>query len=466
MPRQVKSQWDFGELFPPEATRRVFTVGELTATVRRLLEKEVGQVWVTGEVTNLRAQSSGHVYFTLKDRDAQLQCALFRGQALPNRQALQDGQHVLLQGDITVYEPRGQYQLIVRAIELRGVGALQAAFERLKQKLQAEGLFAPERKRPLPRYPQRLGLVTSPTGAALRDVLHVVGRRQPGLELVLAPCRVQGEGAAAEIAAAIQRLNQWSAAAPVERKLDLILVTRGGGSLEDLWAFNEEAVARAIFESALPVVSAVGHEIDFTISDFVADVRAATPSAAAELITEGAFASRRFVAETARSLGQILHGWMEQAREEVEDFRRRLVRQHPRRVVEECAQRLDDWQDALRRCVRQGWRERHIAWQNLQRPLVQARPSALLAQQQQTLREVERRLRERVRLNLKGAQAAVLTVEARLRLLAPENVLARGYSITCEASTGRVLRDATEARPGQRLRTRLARGEVQSVVAD
>src|SRR5579862_8973844 len=326
MSKPVKSQWDFGELFPSSsgssgatnptesrsAGRTVLSVSELTTQVKRLLEKSVGSVWVTGEVTNLRAQSSGHMYFTLKDAGAQLSCVLFRGEAVRNRSVLQDGQKLLLQGDVTVYEARGQYQLIVRAVELQGVGALQIAFEKLKQQLAAEGLFAPERKRPLPKYPQRIGLVTSPTGAAIRDVLHVVQRRNPALEIILAPCRVQGDGAAEEIAAAIWLLNKFSVAAVCDHrstseeetrrsqtaatnKLDLILVTRGGGSLEDLWAFNEEVVARAIFESAIPVVSAVGHEIDFTIADFVADVRAATPSAAAEIITEGVFASRQLV---------------------------------------------------------------------------------------------------------------------------------------------------------------------------
>ena len=210
MSKPAKSQWDFGELFPAEQTRKVLSVSELTAQVKRLLEKQVGLVWVTGEVTNLRAQSSGHMYFTLKDAAAQLSCVLFRGEAVARRELLQNGQKVLLQGDVTVYEARGQYQLIVRAVELQGVGALQIAFEKLKQKLAAEGLFAPERKRPLPKYPQRIGLVTSSTGAAIRDVLHVVQRRNPGLEIILAPCRVQGEGAAEEIAAAIKLLNEFS----------------------------------------------------------------------------------------------------------------------------------------------------------------------------------------------------------------------------------------------------------------
>ena len=209
MSKPSKSQWDFGELFPTEQTRRVLSVSELTTQVKRLLEKQVGQVWVTGEITNLRAQSSGHIYFTLKDVAAQLSCVLFRGGAAAPREFLKDGQKVLLQGDVTVYEARGQYQLIVRTVELQGVGALQIAFEKLKQKLAAEGLFDQERKRPLPKFPQRIGLVTSPTGAAIRDVLHVVQRRNPGMEIILAPCRVQGDGAAAEVAAAIRLLNEF-----------------------------------------------------------------------------------------------------------------------------------------------------------------------------------------------------------------------------------------------------------------
>ena len=199
----MKSQWEFGELFGPEATRQVLTVSELTARLRRLMEQNIGEVWVTGEVSNLRAQSSGHIYFTLKDNDAQLSCVLFRGEVVPHREYIKDGQKLNIQGLLTVYEVRGQYQLLVRAVELQGIGALQVAFERLKRKLQAEGLFARERKRPLPKYPQRIGLVTSSTGAAIRDVLHVIERRQPGLEIVLLPCRVQGEGAAHEIAWAL-----------------------------------------------------------------------------------------------------------------------------------------------------------------------------------------------------------------------------------------------------------------------
>jgi exodeoxyribonuclease VII large subunit len=450
-----KSQWDFGELFPAEQTRKVLSVSELTAQVRSLLEKEIGSIWVTGEVTNFRAQSSGHIYFTLKDAASQLICVLFSREKVPHRGLLADGQKVLLQGDVTVYEARGQYQLIVRAVELQGVGALQIAFEKLKQQLATEGLFAPERKRPLPKYPQRIGLVTSPTGAAIRDVLHVVRRRNPGLEIIFAPCRVQGDGAAAEIAAAIRLLNEWNIypvgssrcddrtaqrAVPTENGLDLILVTRGGGSLEDLWAFNEEVVARAIFESAIPVVSAVGHEIDFTISDFVADLRAATPSAAAEIITEGVFASRQFVASLVR----------------------RMMQAHPRKLLDESLQRLDDLQTSLLRCGKQGVRERQVACQNLAARLRQVRPKQLLKQRRELLQVSRHRLRELAHVRFKDLKNGLAAVESRLRLLGPEQVLSRGYSITMDAATGKVLRDAAKVKTGQKLKTRLSGGEILS----
>jgi exodeoxyribonuclease VII large subunit len=434
-----KSQWDFGELFPTETARKVFSVGELNEQIRRLLEKQIGQIWVSGEVTNFRAQSSGHIYFTLKDADAQISCVLFRNEIVPHREFIADGQKILLQGDVTVYEARGQYQIVVRAVELRGVGALQIAFEKLKLKLAAEGLFAPERKRPLPKYPQRIGLVTSPTGAAIRDVLHVVQRRNPGLEIILAPCRVQGQGAAEEIAEAIRTLNEF-AIRNSQFAIDLILVTRGGGSLEDLWAFNEEIVARAIFESVIPIVSAVGHEIDFTISDFVADVRAATPSAAAEIITEGVFASRQLV----------------------ESLTQRMARMHPRRQLNEHLQRLDDLQTGLQRQAKQGVREWQSVCQNLVMRLRQVRPKQFVKQRRELLQATQKRFRELARVQFKNCKNSLAATESRLRLLGPEQVLARGYSITMDAATGKVLRDAAQVKAGQRLKTRLKKGEVSS----
>jgi exodeoxyribonuclease VII large subunit len=480
MSKPAKSQWDFGELFPTEQTRRVLSVSELTTQIRRLLEKQVGPVWVSGEITNLRSQSSGHLYFTLKDASSQLGCVLFRNESIPHRELLQDGREVLVQGDVTVYEARGQYQLLVRAVEMRGVGALQLKFEQLKQRLAAEGLFAAGRKRPLPRYPRRIGLVTSPTGAAIRDVLHVIQRRHPGLEIILAPCRVQGEGAAVEIAGAIRNLNDLSATAvgsgpaagppmaapPVlpasDLPLDLILLTRGGGSLEDLWAFNEETVARAIHDSALPVVSAVGHEIDFTIADFVADMRAATPSAAAEIITGGFVASREFVAGARGAMSFRARQWLERARGEFEGAAQRLARAHPRRRMEEQAQRLDDLRSGLARCARRGAREGRVAADTLVARVLRARPALLAKQRRDELRQVLRQLRERGQRQLADARNRFETRATRLRLLGPEQVLARGYSITQDAATGEILRDAGRVKAGQRLRTRLMRGEVVS----
>jgi exonuclease VII large subunit len=539
MTKQLQSQWDFGELFPPEAVRRVLTVSELTAAVRRLLEREIGQVWVTGEITNFRLQGSGHAYFSLKDSGAQLNCVLFRGEATSfNRNLLTDGQKVVLFGDLTVYEARGQYQLRVTQVDLQGVGALQIAFEKLKQKLNAEGLFAVERKRPLPRFPRRIGIVTSPTGAALRDVIHVIERRNPALEIVLAPCRVQGRGAAEEIAAAIRLLNEWTyrnpiaaqfgtsssspreervgrgsrrgealddgpplseppphpssghplprgggegtsegevqganarslasenSKAPKSRFLDLILLTRGGGSLEDLWAFNEEIVARAIFESALPVVSAVGHEIDFTISDFVADVRAATPSVAAELITEGVFASRDFVARAPTQLQSLVRERIEAETEGLAGLLARLGRAHPRRRVQEQAQRLDDLQSALLRCAHFGFREQFARWRAVSQRFLRVRPALLVQRRRELLIHAQTQLLDRTRNKLRSFQSRLQTTEARLRLLSPQSVLERGYSITQDAGSGKVIRSAQEVRAGQRLRTRLKVGEIGSV---
>jgi exodeoxyribonuclease VII large subunit len=487
MAKPVKTQWDFGELFPPEsmaAPRKVLSVSELTSQVRRLLEKEAGQIWVTGEITNLRLQGSGHIYFTLKDSAAQLSCVLFRGETQVDRAILQDGRKVTVSGGLTVYEARGQYQLRVMGIELQGVGALQIAFEKLKQKLKNEGLFAQERKRPLPRYPQRIGLVTSPTGAAIRDVLHVIGRRNPGLEIILTPCRVQGDGASLEIAAAIKLLNEFnvresqrraSTARPAaaqaqqssslaESYLSLILVTRGGGSLEDLWAFNEEVVARAIFHSILPVVSAVGHEIDFTISDFVADVRAATPSAAAEIITEGVFASCQFVSESRARLRQLARRQLNNKIAVLTQVGQRLSRMHPRRRFEDWLQRLDDLQTSLVRCAKQGARQHRAACRNLVERLSRVRPALLMKQRREVFQQAELRFREQTQHRLRELKNKLSALEGRLRLLGPEQVLARGYSITMNAETGEVLRNAESVSQGQRLKTRLKSGELRSKV--
>jgi exodeoxyribonuclease VII large subunit len=450
------------DLTPPAGQPTVLSVSELTQGIKRHLESRFGSIRVSGEISNHRLQASGHAYFVLKDATAQLGCVLFRSQSAASRVSLRDGLKVILGGELSVYEPQGKYQLRVTSVELEGIGALQAAFERLKARLQAEGLFDAARKRPIPAFPRRVGLVTSPTGAAIRDVLHVVGRRFAGLEFVLVPVRVQGEGAAPQIAEAIGSLNEWERAHP--GSLDVILVTRGGGSLEDLWAFNEEVVARAIAASAVPVISAVGHEIDFTIADLVADLRAATPSAAGELLTAGyveavgrlSVAARRLRVLTARTIltwGQRAESWV-----------LRLERRHPRRQLETRIQQLDDTMAALMRGAGRGVRDAGSQVSSVVSRLLARRPQVVLERDRRRLLEVRRRLaaavsRHRDRLRSRSDRAA-----QSLRLLSPLQVLERGYSLTFEPSTGQLVRRVEGLRPGQRLQTRLADGVVDSVV--
>src|ERR1043166_4505188 len=319
-----------------QQTSKVFTVSELTRGIRGTLETKFGAVWVQGEISNYKLHPSGHQYFTLKDQRAQISCVIWRDTIAPPRQALVDGAQVQVYGTVTVFEARGQYQLNVQILQPRGLGLLQAKFEALKRKLEAEGLFAPERKRPLPKFPGRVGIVTSPSGAAIRDMLNVLRRRAPWLQILINPVRVQGTGAAQEIAVAIR---EFALPNEVYPPLDLIVVTRGGGSIEDLWEFNEEIVARAIFHSAVPIVSAVGHEIDFTICDFGADLRAPTPSAAAELIIPDVRDLQRQIDRYSRTLGR-------QLLDRVRDAQQRL--DHARETLQRClAHKIEGYKRGL-----------------------------------------------------------------------------------------------------------------------
>lgn len=463
MAKTAKSQWEFGELFPAEAVRKVLTVSELTGSIRRTLEKEFGTVSVMGEITNLRIQPSGHVYFTIKDTNAQISCVLFRNEARAvNRDYLEDGQKIVVDGEITVYEARGQYQLRVLAIQLQGLGALQAVFEKLKQKLQAEGLFDAAHKRPLPRYPKRIGIVTSPAGAALQDVMHAIERRDPALEVVLAPCRVQGAGAGQEIAAAVHALNEW-AFAEGEARLDLILLTRGGGSLEDLWAFNEEIVARAIYGSRVPVLSGVGHEIDFTICDFVADFRAATPTAAAEIVTEGVFAARPYLREIHDRVLELVLYAVGTKQDELNIRLQRLNRLHPKRRLREQAQRVDELQASLIRCTKVHLRQKQAAFKAIENRLQRLHPETGLGRWREALAGLKARFQSQAISRLVEKRHRIASAAAKLALLSPDQTLRRGYSITMDLS-GRVMREAEQLKTGDQLRTRFAKGEVKSRV--
>jgi exodeoxyribonuclease VII large subunit len=449
-----------GSQLPTSKDPEVFSVSRLTRHIADLLEEGIGSVWVEGEISNLRVQSSGHSYFTLKDASSQLSCVLFARTASGIGIRLRDGQQVQLQGKIGVYEPRGQYQLIVRLVQEKGVGLLQARFEELKRRLDAEGLFAAERKRSLPRFPGRIGVVTSPTGAAIRDFLNVLHRRHPGLRVVIHPVRVQGKGAAAEIAAAI---SEFSEGADGIGAVDVVVVTRGGGSIEDLWEFNEEVVARAIASCSVPVVSAVGHEIDFTIADFAADFRAPTPSAAAEILAadggellERCRALAIRIGREAVSLRERLVSRAELA------FSSALFREPARRIAE-IGQSLDrveeDLQGALGNRL-EGVRNK-LSTSEIQ--LSSSRPDHRIAAMRQQATALTDRLENHLHRLREREAGRLARVESALSALSPEATLRRGFSITRSAD-GRVLTSASQVTQGDRILTQLAEGEIESEV--
>lgn len=453
----------------PLDTRRIYSVAELTRLVKQTLEDEVGRVWVEGEITNFRRQSSGHCYFTLKDETAQLGAVLFAGAARGVALPLADGLLVRAFGEITVYEPRGQYQLIVRRVEAAGEGALLARFEALKRRLEAEGLFDPARKRPLPLLPRHVGVVTSPTGAAIRDILHVVTRRFPNLHVVIAPVRVQGEGAAAEIAAAVAHLNALSeraaagdATGPLPAPLDALIVGRGGGSLEDLWPFNEEAVARAIAASEIPVISAVGHETDFTISDFVADVRAPTPSAAAEMLVGRKEDFEETLRVHGRTLRQIVRQRLTEVRGRLETAAASHVFRAPRHAVQIAAQRLDGLDLRLKRALAglAGRKRRRCEAAAGRLAVLRGRGLQAVAGR---LDGLSRRLARAAPAGLDRRRRQVDALQKQLRALSPAAVLDRGYSLT-RTDDGRLVRSVQQVSAGRRVSTRVADGIFESEV--
>jgi exodeoxyribonuclease VII large subunit len=418
-----------------QQTSKVFTVAELTRAIRGTLETRFGAVWVQGEISNYKLHPSGHQYFTLKDPRAQISCVIWRDTMAPLRQSLVDGTQVQVYGTVTVFEAQGKYQLRVEILQPRGLGLLQAKFEALKRKLQAEGLFALERKRALPKFPRRIGIVTSPSGAAIRDMLNVLRRRAPWLQILINPVRVQGTGAAQEIAVAIREFASPNEAfAP----LDLIVVTRGGGSIEDLWEFNEEIVARAIFHSAVPIVSAVGHEIDFTICDFVADLRAPTPSAAAELIVPDIIDLQRQLDGCARALA------------------RQLLNR-----VRDAQQRLDHARETLQRCLAHKLESYKRGLLHISRALQARSPARELMMRRNRFADLHRRLVACPPRLLENATHRFRRMEGILRVLGPDATLRRGYSITMN-ERGKIIRTITAVRPKMKIRTRVSDGEFGS----
>ena len=420
-----------------QRSSKVLSVSELTRSIRGTLETKFGTVWVQGEVSNYKLHPSGHQYFTLKDARAQIACVIFRNAMAPLRQSLADGAQVQVYANVSVFEARGQYQLSVQIIQPRGLGVLQAKFEALKRKLDAEGLFDPARKRALPKFPKRIGIVTSPSGAAIRDMLNVLRRRAPWLQILISPVRVQGTGAAQEIAVAIREL-----AKPNENftAVDLIVVTRGGGSMEDLWEFNEEIVARTIADVTVPIVSAIGHEIDFTIADFVADLRAPTPSAAAELIVPDIVDLRRHMDARARGLG------------------RELINR-----VRDAQQRLDHARDSLGRCLAHKIDNYRRGLSHALATLQARSPVRELMLRRNRFGDLQRRFIQLPLRTLENARHRFQRIEGILRVLAPEATLRRGYSIT-RNERGELIRTVAAVRQKMKIKTRVADGEFESTV--
>ncbi len=440
----------------PRQRRRVWAVHELVTQVRDLVEQEYGDIWVEGEISNLRPAPSGHVYFTLKDAGAQLPIVLFRRQALLLRFRPEDGLHVLVRGRVSIYEQRGQLQLVAETMEPVGAGSLQLAFEQLKEKLKSEGIFDADRKKPLPMFPRTVGIVTSPTGAVIRDFLNIVSRRHSGLNVLLFPVSVQGDSSPGEIEAALVELN-------ASQLVDLIVLARGGGSLEDLAAFNSERVARAISSSRLPVVSAVGHETDFTIADFAADLRAPTPSAAAELVTEAQH-------KIAEHLAQQSHRLERAARFQVLQARQRLTRLPVSRaearvttLLYRFGQRLDDATSRMDAALTAQLRARQKLIAELAAVVLRHDPRQQLAHAREHLVDLRARLDRCLERLIDSSAARFNSLEARLHSLSPLAVLDRGYALVLSAD-GSLVRSMAQIAPGNQLTTRLADGSFLSRV--
>jgi len=441
---------------PQRPDRDIYSVSRLNREVRVLLERGFGSLWLEAEISNFARPNSGHWYFSLKDANAQVRCAMFRQRNMLCAFTARDGQKVLVRARIGLYEPRGEYQLIVDHMEDAGLGALRRQFEELSARLEREGLFAAERKRPLPSLPRRIGIITSPTGAAVRDILHVLARRFPAAAVLIYPVPVQGAQAAADIIAALETAGRRA-------ECDVLILARGGGSLEDLWAFNDERLARAIVASPLPVITGIGHEIDFTIADFAADVRAPTPSAAAELVVPdaeewlGAFV--RLGARLRRGIGLRL----EEHRKRLRWLTGRAALMSPAARLGARAQRLDELEQCLVRAMRrrlQEHRER-LRWLTGRAALVS--PSTRLTQQRLRLQILDQQLNRAWRQVISSRRERLLPLIRTLNAVSPLATLERGYAIV-SVEGGEILRDAADVKPGTIIEARLARGRVRAKI--
>jgi len=431
--------------------KKILTVSELTQQIKQRLEEGFREIWVEGELSNLRSPSSGHYYFTLKDDKSQMRAVIFRFMGRFLKFALQDGLSVICRGRVTVYEPRGEYQLILDYIEPKGIGALQLAFEQLKEKLKREGLFDPAHKKPLPLLPKKIGIVTSPSGAAIQDLLQVIGRRFPTVEILINPVRVQGEGAAQEIATAIEELNRVSG-------IDVIIVARGGGSLEDLWAFNEEVVARAIYCSAIPTISAVGHEIDFTIADFVADLRAPTPSVAGELVVRDKAELTYLIGSLSDRLGNAMIHHLEGGKKQLTFLKKSVP--DLRLIVGDLQLRVDDLSSRLAPRVTHGLQLKRERLKGMRLRLLLRNPALLIKDCRKTISLCEKGLVDSIRQCSDHARQLIERYVGKLSSLSPLQVLQRGYSITRKLPSYQIVKESGTLSEGERVNVVLGKGEL------
>lgn len=437
-----------------DQTREVFSVSQINRIAREILEEALPLIWVEGEISNLSMPSSGHVYFSLKDANAQVRCALFRNRKMSSLQ-LENGLHVLTRARVSLYEGRGDYQLIIEYIEEAGFGKLQRAFELLKQKLQAEGLFELAHKKVIPVLPQKIGIITSPTGAAIQDILSVLRRRFPAIPIVIYPSQVQGELAAGQIVQALQIANK-------RKECDVLILSRGGGSLEDLWPFNDEAVARAIYASDIPIISAVGHEIDFTIADFVADQRAATPSAAAELVSPNQIEWQENIARLQTRIILLSQRIIKQQQQQLSHLQRRL--RHPSDLLRDNMQRLDYFEQTLVRIMQNTLHKYLGNLKTLSVTLQHYHPAIQLKLATTQLQTLTNRIQQTIKQILLQSRQQLQVSTRALETVSPLATLDRGYAIVTEAKTGKILRSIEDISLGDQIQTRLMYGNLLSNV--
>lgn len=444
---------------PRNALPEIVTVSRLNQQVRMTLSSSFPLLWVEGEISNLARPTSGHLYFTLKDAGAQVRCAMFKSRNLGLRVRPENGMQVLVRARVGLYERRGEFQLTVERMEKAGQGALQLAFEALKQKLDAEGLFDSGLKKSLPAFPHQLGIVTSPTGAAIRDILSILGRRFPALPILIYPVPVQGEQAPGAI---IQALHQ----ADRRQECDVLILARGGGSLEDLWAFNDENVARAIAACKIPLISGVGHEIDFTIADFVADQRAPTPSAAAELISPDRNELLSKLSSHLKLIERLMRNQLEHLRQQLKWLQGRLGQQHPRQRMQQQSQRLDELERRLHQAIHNGFQSKTAHLNTLTALLQQRTPRVRLVQTQAHHGQLQKRLYSAMAQLLKDRSHRLATQVQSLHAISPLATLSRGYAIVTRQSDQAIVRTHDDVRSGSKIHIQLAQDRLAAIITD